>query len=385
VEADGHEQHADEPEPDPGQAQPPLRLPSVMGLPVRLGISQPEDRPMPGEGDQGGHLEVEVAGHPGGVVDHVVQGVAGVHDAPGPTRDEGEEAQHRGHKGGVVPGQGLDPAKKALPAPHPPGQLQAGGHGEGGDQAGDGHEQGEDGSGSIFQVGAMPGSAYWWWKPTGAERRRKRRKASLARGIGDELAPRLLGQDRVEEGVGGEEPEVDDGVAGAPEEGPGQQGVHPLGEAQGPGDEQEEHRLQHQADGGEEPHEPEGDGHIGGRGAWCAAGVQLPCSAATGPEDPGRCPPPGWSGHEDGWPPRRRPSGPAGAGRRCRGRWPRWRGGAGRPPGGRGRPSTRRATCAPGEVGADPIGPELPGGEVDHDGHGRRAGRRRWRSRPRAG
>jgi len=74
-------------------------------------------------------------------------------------------------------------------------------------------------SGADSRVGILVVEAY------GHGEEEEEEEDHPGQGIGDELAPCQPGQDQVEDGVGGKEPEVDDGVASVPEEGSGQKGV----------------------------------------------------------------------------------------------------------------------------------------------------------------
>lgn len=102
-----------------------------------------------------------MAGNPGGVVHHVVQGEAGVHDAPGAPGDEAQKAQDRSHEGGVVPGRARIQPKSPLPPLRRPANSRLAATVKAVMRLGTATKRVRT-EWIIFQVGSIPGSANWW-------------------------------------------------------------------------------------------------------------------------------------------------------------------------------------------------------------------------------
>ena len=247
---------------------------------VRWGTSQ-KVRPKEGERHRGTDGEVEVSRDPGGVVQHQVEIEGGIDHAAGASEHEGDHGQDLGAEGGVPPRQCRDPSEDPSPAAIATTDLERGCNREGGEQAGNAHEHGQ------HRVNHLPGSRDPRVGELVVEADRRREQQEQDEGeprerVRNQFPTRLFGHQPVPGNIGRQQPEVDDGVPGVPEQGPRQRRVHRLDEAKRPGD-KEHHHLDDDSDGGERPHHEGDDAHVGHDGGGLTRILAAPAGRACEP------------------------------------------------------------------------------------------------------
>ena len=237
--------------------------------------------------------QVEVGLDPGGVVHHRVEGIGRVHRAPESADQEEQHRQEPRRHRRVAPGEFPDPAEEPLSAAQPAGHLERGADGECRQEAreADDHRQQRV---QQLPLGGDAGILELVMQPDGGGDHHEHREHHPAQRVREELAPGLLRQHGVPEGVGRQDPEVHQRVPGEPEEHPGQEWVDGGHPSHRPGDEQKKH-FGGDAEGTKEPE----DGIGGGRVHRQAHGpVTVPAPALAPGEDHLDGPPPGSHDHE---------------------------------------------------------------------------------------
>ena len=238
---------------------------------------QPEAHAHEHQRGHGAHRQVEVRRDPQGVVHHVVELPAGIHDAPGTAEDEAHQRQHLRSDRRVFPGQGGPPAHQALAAAAAPSVFEAEGDGEGGDQAGNGDRQGQRRDDALHHrgnagVGVLMVRAHRQRKHEQQQKRQPRQR------IRHQLATRLPRQQGIDGDIARHQPVVNDGVARPPEQRASEQGVDGVHQPHRPRIEQE-HRLGARAQRRQQPHQQRGRAHIGHQRGVLAGVGALPAAA----------------------------------------------------------------------------------------------------------